>query len=240
MSRNYQETLEAKLMKPRPVLVFDLVSDLVSPWCYLAKRRLDRALASLQGASTPLVRWQPFEINPALPDEGMDVDRYLAQAFGSSEAGRSALGEVAAVGEEEGIRFKFDQLDLVPNTMNAHRLILLAERQGMGDKIANKLFQGFFEDGQDIGQIDVLAGLAGEAGMNASETETYLGSDENRDLVRSMEARVRSAGLTGVPSLIVNGRLAITGVHDPEVLLQVVDRALFQDLPEKPPRGALH
>lgn len=227
-------------MSAKPVLVLDLVSDLVSPWCYLAKRRLERALNSLEGASTPVVRWQPFEINPALPTDGMDVDRYLAQAFGSSEAGRSALGEVAVVGEEEGIRFKFDQLDLVPNTMNAHRLILLAESADRGDEMADTLFRGFFEQGRDIGQIEVLTGLAAEIGFDSGAAEAYLVGDKNRNLVRSREARVRSAGLTGVPSLIVNGRLAISGVHDPEVLLQVIDRALFEDLPESPSLHSLH
>ncbi|MGD8976035.1 MAG: DsbA family oxidoreductase [Gammaproteobacteria bacterium] len=227
-------------MNARRVLTIDLVSDLVSPWCYLAKRRLDRALGELEGASEPLVRWQPFEINPALPEAGMEVDRYLAQAFGSSEAGRSALGEVAAVGEEEGIRFKFDQLDLVPNTMNAHRLILLAEAEGRGDEMADTLFRGFFEEGQDIGRIAVLKALAARAGLDTDTAEAYLAGDRNRNLVRSREARVREAGLTGVPSVIVNGRLAISGVHEPEVLLQVIDRALFEDLPESPPANSLH
>jgi len=227
-------------MKPKPVLIFDLVSDLVSPWCYLAKRRLDRTIASLQGASQPVVRWQPFEINPTFPDGGVEVERYLTETFGSAKAARSALDGVTSAGAEEGISFEFDKLNFVPNTMNAHRLILLAEKQGMGDKMADKLFHGFFEDGQDIGQIEVLAGLASEAGMDAADTESYLGGDENRDLVRSMEARVRGAGLTGVPSLIVNGRLAISGVHDSDVLLQVIDRALFEDLPESPSPHSLN
>lgn len=227
-------------MSAKRVLTIDLVSDLVSPWCYLAKKRLDRALCQLEGASEPLVRWQPFEINPALPAQGMAVDRYLAQAFGSSEAGRSALGEVAAAGEDEGIRFEFDKLNLVPNTMNAHRLILLAETEGRGDKMADMLFQGFFEEGQDIGQISVLSALAARAGLDTDAAQTYLAGDLNRNLVRSREARVRQSGLTAVPSLIVNGRLAISGVHEPEVLLQVIDRALFEGLPESPAGKALH
>ena len=224
----------------QPVLTIDLVSDLVSPWCYLGRRRLDRALARLQGASRPRIRWQPFEINPAIPPGGMEVDRYLATVFGSTAAARDVLKELASVGEGEGIRFDFDRVRTVPNTLDAHRLILLAEEGDAGDEMAQRLFRGFFEEGLDIGSREVLTEIAGEGGLEAGLVRDYLEGERNRDAVKVREARARGAGLTGVPTLVLNGRVAVLGVQDPDVIVEAIDQALFHDLPETPEPGELH
>jgi predicted DsbA family dithiol-disulfide isomerase len=227
-------------MNAKQVLQIDVVSDLVSPWCYLGMRRMELALARLAGASEPEVNWRPFQINPGLPKDGVEVDRYLATVFGSAEAGRAALEEVATAAEVDGIRFDFARVPCVPNTMNAHRLILMASEDGRGRDVVDRLFRGFFEEGLDIGNSDVLAELGGDAGMDGASVRTCLASDLYRNAVRVTESRARSVGLTGVPSFIVNKRLAVTGVHEPEVLLSVVERALFQDLPESPLPEQLH
>ena len=227
-------------MNTTRTLTIDVVSDLVSPWCYLGTRRLSRALGSLQGASEPEVRWQPFEINPAIPVQGMDVDRYLNSVFGSADAAREALDQVASEGVREGIQFNFDDVKSVPNTLAAHRLILLAEEQEQGGPMAQALFRGFFEEGLDIGDKDVLAELAGEVGLDSDVTSAYLAGDRNIDLVKTKEAEVRGAGLTGVPSIIINRRLAVLGVQDSDTILSAIEQALFHELPERVSPALLH
>lgn len=224
-------------MSTTRVLTIDIVSDLVSPWCYLGTRRLVRALDQLEGAAVPDVKWQPFEINPAIPPGGMDVDRYLNSVFGSANAARVMLDKVAAEGEEEGIHFNFDRVRSVPNTLAAHRLILLAEEEERGARMTQALFRGFFEEGRDIGDVDVLAELAADVGLDATE---YLVGDRNRDLVRTKEAQAVGAGLTGVPSLVFNRRLAVLGVQDAETILTAIDQALFHQLPESPSKAVIH
>lgn len=223
-----------------PVLTIDLVSDLVSPWCYLGRKRLDRALARLQGASRPEIRWQPFEINPAIPPQGMEVGRYLETVFGSATAARDVLAELTTVGEGEGIRFDFDGVRNVPNTLDAHRLILLAEEAGHGDRMAKALFRGFFEEGLDIGDREVLTGIASRGGLDTDVVRAYLEGERNRDAVKVREARARGAGLTGVPTLVLNGRVAVLGVQEPDVILSAIDQALFHELPESPEPYQIH
>ncbi|UCC14600.1 MAG: DsbA family oxidoreductase [Gammaproteobacteria bacterium] len=225
-------------MYPKPALRIDVVSDLVSPWCYLAVRRLQQALTRIDGASKPALRWRPYEINPALPAEGVEVDAYLETIFGSREAGRAVLTELENTGQEEGIRFDFDRVPSVPNTMDAHRLILLAEEDGHGQDMAGRLFRGFFEEGRDIGQSEELAQLADEAGIDRDRARTLLAGDRYRDSVRLIEARIREAGFTGVPTFVVNERVAFGGVQEPDTILAAIDKALFHGLPEdeEPPR----
>lgn len=213
-----------------PVLTIDLVSDLVSPWCYLAQRRLSRALAAIDGACVPRIRWQPFEINPAMASSGMAVDAYLETVFGSAAAGREILADVKVAGEDEGIAFDFDRVASVPNTMAAHRLVLLAEERDRSEAVSRALFRGFFEQGRDIGDLEVLTSLAAGEGFDPAETRRYLDSDRHRDTVRARQAEVQGAGLTGVPGVVFNGRYAVMGVQEPEVLIAAMDRALFEEL----------
>ncbi len=227
-------------MTARTVLRIDVVSDLVSPWCFLGLRRLEQALARLDGASEPEINWRPFQINPDLPKGGVQVDTYLRSVFGSPEAGRAALEEVANAGEQDGIHFDFSRVPCVPNTMDAHRLILMAADDGRACAVTDRLFRGFFEEGLDIGSADVLAELGGDVGLDGDSVRQCLAGERYRNAVRVTESQARSVGLTGVPSFIVNKRLAVTGVHDPDLLLSVVEKALFAELSEDPVRGQLH
>jgi predicted DsbA family dithiol-disulfide isomerase len=213
-----------------PVIKVDVVSDVVSPWCFVGMRRLEQALARFEGASEPEISWKPFEINPALPPEGVAVDEYLKAVFGTAAAGRAALDELASEGERDGIRFAFDRVSSVPNTLDAHRLILLAEEAGAGRKMADRLFKGFFEEGRDIGRREVLAELAEDVGLCRRSVREQLSGDRFRTVVRAMEARVRGAGLSGVPSIIVNKRVAVMGVQDPDTIVSAIDQALFHSL----------
>jgi len=224
----------------KSVLTIDLVSDLVSPWCYLGRRRLDRALARLEGASVPVLRWAPLELHPAIPKQGLDLDEYLASVFGSPEAARPAMTLLKDLGERDGIRFEFERVRSVPNTLDAHRLILHAEAEDRQPQLVETLYRAFFEEGQDIGRAGVLVELAGRAGLDSDVAREYLASERGIDDVRDREARMKAVGLTGVPSFVINDRVAVLGAQEPDTILEAIDQALFHELPDSPPRESLH
>lgn len=223
----------------KPTLTIDAVTDFVSPWCWLAHRRFGRALARLEGLPHVL-RWAPFEINPDLPPQGMDVDEYLARLFGDREAARPFMAKLTDLGERDGIRFHFERVKSVPNTLDAHRLILHAEASGRHSALAERLFAGFFEEGADIGRTEVLAELAARAGMDEQASREFLASDQGREEVREREARIRATGLTGVPSFVLNGSVVVLGAQDAETFLSAVGQAVFPGLPEDPGKSLLH
>ena len=222
------------------VLTIDAVSDFVSPWCYLAHRRLRAALDEVEGASSPRVRWLPFELNPAVPPDGMNVDRYLESVFGSTHAGWTVLGKLEDEGRHEGIAFDFRRVRSIPNTLDAHRLMLLAEEEGRDGAMADRLFRGFLEEGLDIGSRDVLVNLADDVGVRGENVRRFLEGRDKADVVRVRESTARSAGLTGVPTFVVNGQVAVLGLQEPEILLAAIDRALFSELPADPNEALLH
>lgn len=222
-----------------PVLTIDAVSDFVSPWCFIARRRLGRALEQLAGAE-PNVRWAPFELHPAIPKQGMPLEAYLRGLFGSSDAARPLLGALAEAGEKDGIHFRFDRVRSVPNTRNAHRLVLLAEKQGRQEAVAEGLFTGLFEHGRDIGEPGVLAEVASDAGLGAAGVREYLAGPEGGEEVIRRESRLREAGFEGVPAFVFNGRVAVMGAAEPETFVEAIDRALFPETPDAPSTARAH
>jgi predicted DsbA family dithiol-disulfide isomerase len=224
----------------RPVLTIDAVSDFVSPWCFIARRRLARALEQVRGAAEPNLRWAPFELHPAIPKHGMELKAYLRGLFGSTEAARPLLAALTEAGERDGIRFQFDRVKSVPNTRDAHRLILFAERQGREQEIVDGLFTGFFEQGRDIGQRGVLAEVATDAGLDAAGVREYLAGPEGTSEIAVRESGVRALGFEGVPAFVFNDRVAVVGPAETGVLLEAIDKALFRELPQSPLPGQLH
>ncbi len=144
-----------------------IVSDVVCPWCYVGKRRLERALQTLDGRYEYRVTWRPFELNPGMPPEGMDRRQYLEGKFGSAPAVRQLEARVAAAGSEEGLDFAFDKIRRTPNTFDAHRLIWLAQREGLQDAVVEGLFRGYFIEGADLSRRETLIEIAGKAGLPA-------------------------------------------------------------------------
>src|SRR5690349_1984425 len=147
-------------------VTIDIYSDVVCPWCYVGKRRLDRALSQLATIPTQ-VTWRPFQLNPTMPKEGMERSAYLEAKFGSLDAFNRLEEQVRAAGAMERISFAFDRIQKTPNTFLAHRLIWLAGQQGRQDAVVEALFKGYFEEGVDIGSSSALADLAGSAGVDA-------------------------------------------------------------------------
>jgi predicted DsbA family dithiol-disulfide isomerase len=217
----------------------DVISDLICPWCYLGKRRLDDALASVHGPSQ--VSWFPFQLNPEMPETGMDFDAYLSARFGSADTVRPGIDRLLAAGQKEGIRFRFDRIKRVPNTLNAHRVLQLSEREGTDtSQLAERLMQGFFEDGQDISDRNVLVHLGEDSGLRAADIHQTLADDTSLQIVLSQEAQVRKSGVTGVPDFLINKRLFVTGAQETEVLVSVFDRAMFGEESEQPVSAIVH
>lgn len=224
------------LQRSPATLQVDVISDLVCPWCFLGKKRLDDALSAVHGPS--VVTWFPFQLNPDMPEDGMPIDEYLATRFGDPEKLKPGLAELTAAGAAEDIDFRFDLISQVPNTLNAHRLMNFAEMKNADTSyLAERIMSGFFSQGLDISDPDVLAVLGSEVGLGSMEVLAALEDEKSKDVVLAQEAQVRQSGVTGVPDFLVNKRLFVVGAQRTENLVNVFDRAMFgeeSDLPVSP------
>ena len=225
-----------KLQRSIATLQVDVIADLACPWSFLGKKRLDKALAAVHGPS--VVTWYPFQINPALPERGIPLEEYIASTFGDPARIQPAIDELVRTGKEQGIDFRFDRISHVPNTLNAHRLMSLAEQQKADTSmVAEKILTGFFTQGLDISNPDVLTDIGAEAGLGAQEIRTTLADVRSKDIVLSQEAQVRQSGVTGVPDFLINKRLFVMGPQRTESLVNIFDRVMFgadSDLPVSP------
>lgn len=220
-------------------LRIDVIADLVCPWCWLGKRRLDDALLAVRGPSR--VSWYPFRINPGVAGGGMRFRDYLASRFGDAEELEPRLEDLALSGKAEGIRFRFDRLSGIPDTQGAHRLLKLAEAEGAPvSPVAEILFRGYLEEGLDLADHDVLFDLGRRAGLPATGVRRSLGDETTRQLVLSQDAQIRKSGLTGVPNFLVNKRLFVIGAQSTEALVNVFDRAMFGEESDRPVSAVLH
>ena len=217
-------------------LQVDVIADLACPWSFLGKKRLDDALAAVHGPS--VVTWYPFQINPAMPEKGIPLEEYIARRFGDPAKLQPAIDELVRTGKEQGIDFHFDRITRVPNTLNAHRLMNMAEQHGANTSVlAEMILNGFFSEGLDISDHDVLAGLGATVGLGNNEVRTTLSDLRSKDIVLSQEAQVRQSGVTGVPDFLINKRLFVMGAQRTENLVNVFDRVMFgadSDLPVSP------
>ena len=207
-------------------MTVDIVSDVVCPWCYIGKRRLEAALAMRAGPA-PVVRWHPFQLNPDIPAGGVDRRSYLEEKFGGPERARDVYARVEAAGREVGIPFRFERIDRQPNTSDAHRLIAWAQQvaPASADRLVEHLFRAYFSEGVDIGAVDELARLAGESGCDPEAARAHLESVAGREEMVEADARMRSMGIGGVPFFIFNRRLAVSGAQPPEVLADALAQA---------------
>lgn len=209
-------------------LCVDIIADLICPWSYLGKRRLDDALAAVHGPS--VINWFPFQLNPDMPAEGMAFDEYLTTKFGNLETVQPGLDFLTEAGTEHGIQFRFDRIERVPRTLDAHRLMTLADQDRADTStLADRILKGFFEEGLDIADRDVLLTLGGECGLSAATIGDTLDDDMSRQQVLALEARVREGGVMGVPDFLINKQLFVLGAQKTEVLVGVFDRAIFGD-----------
>jgi predicted DsbA family dithiol-disulfide isomerase len=204
----------------------EVFSDVVCPWCFIGKRRLEQALerlaASVRPGALPQVRWRAFQLNPWLPSAGMERSEYVSRKFGSGAAGIYA--RVAAVGSEVGIGFAFDRIARQPNTVDAHRLIRLAGETSQQNAMAETLFQAYFVEGADLSSTTVLLDLAQRAGLERSLAQACLSEEATRAAVLEEDREGRDLGIEGVPFFVFDRRLAVSGAQPAEVLVEAVAR----------------
>jgi predicted DsbA family dithiol-disulfide isomerase len=200
----------------------DIFSDVVCPWCFIGKRRLEAALADRPQPALE-VRWRAFQLNPGMPAEGMERQQYLELKFGGPENAKRIYDQITAVGAEVGIDFDFSRIARTPNTIDAHRLIRMGAAVEREDAVVEGLFRAYFLEGRNIGETGVLVEIADEAGLDRLEAAEYLTGPWERENVEAEDLAGRQAGITGVPTFIVNRKHAVPGAQPPEVLHKLFD-----------------
>lgn len=205
-------------------LSIDVVSDIVCPWCYVGKKRLEKALTLVPDVQAD-IHWRPFQLDPTIPPEGIPRRVYMEKKFGSLDKIAPVHERLTAMGKELGIPFHFSAIEISPNTLDAHRLIRWAygERQ---DAMVETLFRAFFVDGKNLADREVLAKLAAQAGFDANDIFYALNNDEDRDAVIGEIAAAQELGIQGVPFFIFGQRYAVSGAESPEHLASAIRQAV--------------
>ena len=211
-------------------VVVDVVSDVVCPWCYIGKRRLEAAIAQFRESNPELpfeIRWHPFQLNPDLPAEGVDRKGYLEAKFGGPERAKQIYERVTAAGTSVGIPFDFDAIERQPNTLQAHRLVAWAQsrNEGDADALVEGLFRANFIEGRFVGSTDELVTIATAAGYDPTDARTFLESDALKDEVAQSDLRAREMGIGGVPFFIFDGKTAVSGAQEPATIVQAIAQA---------------
>jgi predicted DsbA family dithiol-disulfide isomerase len=202
----------------------DIVSDVACPWCFIGKRRLERALA-LRPNVVATRSWRAFQLNPDMPAEGISREFFLAAKFGGSRQAARSQAAIAAAGRGEGIEFAFERIRRTPNTLRAHRLIRLAAAEGCGGDVAEALFRAYFIEGVDLGEIDALSEIAGRTGLDRDAARAYLAGAAGTLEVLAEDRRARRLGIHAVPCFVLERGYAISGAQEPEMFLPLFDIA---------------
>lgn len=201
----------------------DIISDTVCPWCFIGKRRLERAIAERPGIAFD-IRWRAFRLDPNVPREGVDRRTYMKAKFGDSPRSAAMGDAIRSVGEAENIAFAFDRIEKRPDTVDSHRLIRWAASAGKQTDVVERIFRAYFEEGRDIGDPAVLIALANDAEMDAGLVEELLAKEADRDLIEQEDALAHQMGISGVPTFIFDNKYMISGAYESEKLLKVIDK----------------
>jgi predicted DsbA family dithiol-disulfide isomerase len=210
-------------MDPKPVI--QVVSDVVCPWCYVGKRRLERAL-DLLGRKDVDVRWTAFQLNPNAPREGWNRREYRAAKFGSAEVSARLEARVVEAGAPDDIHFRFDQIEKTPNTFDAHRLIWLGGREGVQDAVVENLFRAYFIEGRNIGDRAVLRAVGLGSGLDSPRIEDLFANNLGATEIARDEEQARAQGVSGVPTFFFNGEALTSGAHPPQLLAALLAPAI--------------
>jgi predicted DsbA family dithiol-disulfide isomerase len=201
----------------------DIYSDTVCPWCYLGKRRFELAAAA-RPQYEPRVTWRPFELNPDIPPEGVASAGYFAARIGTPERVAAAQVELKRQGQASGIEFRFDLIQRVPNTRRSHLLIAHAARSGCQAAVKERIMRAYFEEGCDIGDVEVLVRLAVESGLAEHESRSALVMRVGQDGVIAAERHAAVLGITGVPTFVFDGQYTVSGAQEVGTLAQILDQ----------------
>jgi predicted DsbA family dithiol-disulfide isomerase len=206
-------------------LTIDVVSDVVCPWCFIGKRRLEKAIASRPDLPVT-VRFHPYFLNDWVPREGISRTEYLTTKFGSPDRYNKNVPRVVAAAESEGLTYAPDKIQRQPNTIDCHRLILWAERAGNAPRMKQRLMDLYFSEGGDLTDRETLVRAAADCGLDATEVREMLAGDTDIDTVTQAAESAKNAGIDGVPMFIFNGVLAVSGAQSPEYLVSAMERSL--------------
>jgi len=215
------------LVPPRARLQIEVVFDLVCPWCYLGSRRLRRALRARPDVLSDIL-WRPFLLNPDIPAAGLPRQEFLTRKFGGEERARRLHATIADLGAAEGVAFRFERIHRMPSSLDAHRLVRFAAREGLAEAMVEALFQAHFAEGADLGHADTLVRLSLRIGLDADAVRRFLASGAEADAVHAENLRAHRLGINGVPCFVIGGRHAIAGAQEPEVLERLIDVALVE------------
>jgi predicted DsbA family dithiol-disulfide isomerase len=216
-------------MTARPKLRLDVVSDVVCPWCYIGKRRLEGAIALTNDIEVS-VQWRPFFLNPWIPREGIGRDAYLEAKFGSVDRYKGIASNVATAAAEEGLEYNAGRISRQPNTIDCHRLIYWAERIGQSGAMKQRLMELYFRDGADLTDADALIAAAAECGLDADQVRQQLASDQDVDLIQQEAQAAADAGISGVPTFLLAGKYALSGAYPSDQLAKAIRHVATLDL----------
>ena len=211
-------TESTSTLKP---LKIDIVSDVVCPWCYIGKRRIEDALALVPDVPVE-VQWRPFFLNPWVPREGISRDDYLTTKFGSVEAYKNIAGRVVDAAKEEGLVYRPDLVKRQPNTTDCHRLIHWAEATGKAAEMKQRLMELYFRDGGDLTDTEVLVQAAADVGLDAGDVRKRLATDEDVALISAQAKEASDKGISGVPTFVFAQKYAVSGAQPAEQLARAI------------------
>lgn len=199
----------------------DVVSDVICPWCFLGKRRLDAALAALD--MDVFIRWRPYMLDPTIPPGGLDRHEYMLNKFGAEKL-KSIHDPLIEAGRELDVPYHFDLITRTPNTLDAHRLIRWSHTVDRQNEMVERLFMAYWSEGKDVGDREVLAACAGEAGINAAQIRELLDTEQDVEETRAEIQHATNIGVTGVPTFILAQSYALVGAQSPAVLVDAISR----------------
>jgi predicted DsbA family dithiol-disulfide isomerase len=205
---------------PKPLKI-DIVSDVVCPWCYIGKRRIENALALVPDVPVE-VHWRPFFLNPCVPREGISREEYLTTKFGSVDAYKGIAGRVVTAAGEEGLTYRPDLVERQPNTIDCHRLIHWAEAIGKAAEMKQRLMELYFRDGGDLTKTDVLVQAAADCGLPADDVRARLATDEDVALISAQAQEASDKGISGVPTFVFAQKYAVSGAQAADLLARAI------------------
>src|SRR5215470_5829404 len=202
-------------------LTIDIVSDVVCPWCYIGKHRIEEALKQVTDVPVE-VHWRPFFLNPWVPRQGINREEYLTTKFGSVEAYNGIAKRVVAAANDEGLIYRPDLVKRQPNTIDCHRLIHWADAEDNAAEMKQKLMELYFRDGGDLTDIDVLVEAAADCGLDPDDVRRRLATEEDVALVSGQAREASDKGISGVPTYVFAQKYAVSGAQPPEMLARAI------------------
>lgn len=210
------------------MIQIDLFSDVICPWCFIGKRRLERAL-KIRSNPRVDINWRAFQLNPDMPKNGIAREQYIEAKFGGPERAQGIYDNIRRVGETEGLEFRFDKIKRTPNTILAHRLISWSKHLKISDLVVESLFKAYFFEGLDIGSIETLIELLEELEINTEAFKSYIKTDNGIDEVSNETRFAYEHGITGVPCFIFDKKYSVSGAQEPEAFFPLFDLNINED-----------